>query len=167
MKVQEPKLSWSGSIEAQKEANAAFSQLRPRAEKKRPHQKKRKLRHPPMKMITGADWQPPPQPTLPDDVRTAMFLDLVDCDPSEVLDSFQRYGGMKAPTDRDMLEAASRREMAFGKHKGVLLREVPSNYLKWAVAVPDPTKGLRRFCREAQGELFRRDQEPSTSGGET
>jgi len=161
--VKEIKLSWKGSIEAQREANAAFSQLRPRAAKKRPHHKKRKLRHPPMKMITGKDWQPPEPPTLPDDVRTAMFLDLVDCDPSEVIDSFQRYGGMKAPTDQDLLEVASRHEMMFGKHKGVLLREVPSDYLKWAVAVPDPTKGLKRFCRQAQGELFRRDQTAGAS----
>ncbi len=159
MKVKEIKLSWSGSIEAQKEANAAFSQLRPRAEKKRPpHRRKQKHRRPPMKMITGKDWQPPEPTTLPDDVRTSMFLDLVDCDPSEVIDSFRRYGGMKAPTDQDLLEAASRHEMMFGKHKGVLLREVPSDYLQWAVAVPDPTKGLRRFCREAQGELFRRSE---------
>ena len=103
------------------------------------------------------DWKPPSQPTLAHEVRAEMFLNLVACHPDEVVDSYEEWGNVKAPTDQIIAEAGSAATVYFGKYKGQVLRDVPSDYLEWLLDLPDPSKGVRKFCRLARQELIRRE----------
>lgn len=72
------------------------------------------------------------------DAATAEFLELVDCDPSEVRDIPAHRMGV----DPTYIPPERRRtglgncEMYFGMHRGKLFRDIPKDYLRWLAAQP-------------------------------
>jgi uncharacterized protein (DUF3820 family) len=93
------------------------------------------------------------------DAQTRQFLEVVDCEPAEVLDTAERLPGLKAA-----VKGASGITVYFGKHKGLMLGQVPSSYLRWALSVGEPSRSFRRFQRQAQTELQARGEPQKTKG---
>ncbi len=91
----------------------------------------------------------------PLDERTQVFLALVECDPSEVLD-VSRWGGRHStgapapggpgsPSQADPV-------LHFGKHRGKRLSEIPRDYLAWLADQESAasSKDFLRACRAAR-----------------
>lgn len=92
-----------------------------------------------------------------DDERVAAFLELVNCEPGDVLDTAARHDGLAAAAAE-----SSRPEkwvVPFGKHKGVEIGDVPDGYLLWAAEQRDVRKGFRKLQDRARAELERREAE--------
>ncbi len=106
--------------------------------------------------ITGKDWRPPPRPTEPHEIRLAAFLEIVECDPADVIDAFEQCGHLPVPTDDFQPPPGGDDVLFFGRYKGQRIGDVPDNYLCWAVGVQDPNRSMRRFQAEAAAELRRR-----------
>jgi broad specificity phosphatase PhoE len=89
------------------------------------------------------------------DPKLKAFLELVDCRPEEVKDI-----PLDRPLTTDMLKAEcdhidpqarhqslGEMEAYFGKHKGKKLKDIPRQYLEWAVGERPTTNSFRRFQR--------------------
>jgi hypothetical protein len=105
--------------------------------------------------ITGRDWRPPPRPTEPHEIRLAAFLEIVDCDPAAVIDTFELCGHWAVPAE-DFQPAPGGDVMFFGRYKGQRIADVPDHYLRWALGVQNPNRSMRRFQKDAAAELQRR-----------
>jgi len=61
------------------------------------------------------------------DAATLEFMEIVECEPWEVLD-IPEY---KPITEEDRQRGAGTYQLYFGKHKGKSLHEIPRDYLEW------------------------------------
>ena len=95
------------------------------------------------------------------DERESDFLAVVDCDPENIIDTQERWKGRQstgAPkpgeVGSDEIQASIKIktfEMPFGKHRGKLLSDVPTGYLKWCCN--NVGHGIKKL---AKAELKRR-----------
>jgi hypothetical protein len=89
----------------------------------------------------------------------AAFLELVDCEPSEVQNAVTRTPSPPAAASPVRQFDALRfgdREMPFGKHRGQRIREIPRNYLSWLAEAIGTSRDADRF----KGDLRRWLAEP-------
>ena len=86
------------------------------------------------------------------------FLELVDCQPEDVLNiPAQRVhqpphstpGGVDAVNETRRLSLGDK-PVYFGKHAGKKLKDVPRDYLEWALGQKPNNKSFRKFQRDAQ-----------------
>ena len=95
------------------------------------------------------------------DPKLKAFLELVDCRPDEVkdipLDRPLTTDTLKADCDHIDPQARhnslGQKEVYFGKHKGKKLRDVPRQYLEWALGEQPTTNSFRRFQRQVSAFL--------------
>ena len=83
--------------------------------------------------------------------RLVEFMELVDCDPSEVLDTVEQIPLMKAA-----VKGRGSQVVYFGRYKGSRLSDVPSDYLRWACRERKVSGSFHRFQKQAKAELRRR-----------
>src|SRR4051812_20409238 len=97
------------------------------------------------------------------DPMLKMFLDLVDCSPEEVKDipANRVQTSTQSTSEQGHIDPVARRkslgekEVYFGKHRGKKLKDVPPDYLKWAIGEKATSNSFRRFQRDAR-ELLKR-----------
>ena len=74
------------------------------------------------------------------DSSTLDFMEIVVCEPWEVLDIPEQ----KPVTEADRRRGAGSFQIYFGKYKGLALNEIPRDYLEWLVEF-SPTKNRSSF----------------------
>jgi hypothetical protein len=97
------------------------------------------------------------------DPKLREFLELVDCEPREVLDipTGQVLTTEELSDECECIDPEARRnslgekQVYFGKHGGKKLKDVPLDYLEWALSQQPTTKGFRRFQRDVRQFLGR------------
>jgi uncharacterized protein (DUF3820 family) len=82
------------------------------------------------------------------------FLELVECDPSAVLD----IPPERIDVDHSAFKGKARPKVfvTFGKHKGSMLSEVPAEYLWWIAEQPARTVWFGKFQEQVAEELDQR-----------
>jgi hypothetical protein len=99
----------------------------------------------------------------PDSDGLAAFLELVDCDASEVQDANStpptvKPAGSRAAARTFDAKRFGDRQMPFGKHRGRRIRQIPRNYLSWLAEAIGTSQDADRF----KGDLRRWLAAPET-----
>ncbi len=99
------------------------------------------------------------------------FLELVHCQPHQVLDvppdrlhvdhAAQGEGPHHLPVN--LRTSIGEQQIYFGKYKGQKLKEVPTNYLIWALSQKASDKSFRKFQRKVQDYLASENLSPGPS----
>lgn len=95
------------------------------------------------------------------DRNVTLFLDLVRCRPEDVLDvppdrlQINHAADDETPhlSDDQLRTSIGEQQIYFGKHKGQKLKDVPKNYLTWALSQEAADKSFRKFQRKARDYL--------------
>ena len=88
------------------------------------------------------------------DRKVRDFMELVDCRAEEVLDipadRLRQPPQSVTASPEARLKSVGEKQIYFGKHKGKKLREVPTDYLKWALGEKPKDRSFRKFQRDAK-----------------
>jgi hypothetical protein len=88
------------------------------------------------------------------DRKVYEFMELVDCRAEEVLDVPADRLNHAPQSVNVSLEARRKsvgeKELYFGKHQGKKMREVPTDYLVWALGQKPKNNSFRKFQRDAK-----------------
>jgi len=99
------------------------------------------------------------------DDKTKAFLELVKCDPSEVRDvpkdrlhccPSQPGSAARKLLPEKRRASLGKKSLYFGKHRGKRLKDVPEDYLRWALKQMAENGSFRRFQRDAREYLGNR-----------
>lgn len=80
------------------------------------------------------------------DEKTRQFLEVVNCDPSQVRDIGEPPSPAELQARRE--NALGNCELYFGKYKGQRIADVPEGYLRWLIAQPKISKGIEKAKRQ-------------------
>ena len=88
------------------------------------------------------------------DPKVNAFLELVRCRPDEVLDipadRLNQPPQSVTASPEARLKSIGEKQIYFGKHKGKKMREVPTDYLQWALGEKPKNNSFRKFQRDAK-----------------
>ena len=91
------------------------------------------------------------------DPKVNAFLELVRCRPDEVLDipadRLNQPPQSVTASPEARLKSIGEKQIYFGKHKGKKMREVPTDYLQWALGEKAKDNSFRKFQRDAKEYL--------------
>ncbi len=89
------------------------------------------------------------------DPNVGAFLEVVNCRPEEVRDipAGRLQSGCANPSREERRISLGETQIYFGKHAGQRLKDVPREYLAWALDQKPATKPFRKFQRTVRKYL--------------